>query len=133
MKKIRSLCAALLIFLLFPGVSFPRASTVRMEVLHSQDCYAPGGRYPILLRLEVSRPWAIHTPEKESRDIVPTVLSFSHHADLAVKDFLFPAPRIETSAYSSEPLEVFSGQILIGAALIVGEGAQPGGLSLIHI
>ncbi|MFZ7111212.1 MAG: protein-disulfide reductase DsbD family protein [Desulfatiglandales bacterium] len=130
MEKILSLCAALLIFILFPSVSFSRASTVRMEVIHSQDCYAPGGRYPILLRLEVSRPWAIHTPEKKSRDIVPTVLSFSHHDELAVQDFLFPAPRIETFAYSSEPLEVFSGQILIGAALIVGERVQPGGQSL---
>jgi len=113
-------------FLLFCIVPVSRASTVSMEIVHSQDRYPAGGRYPIVVRLRVAKSWAIHTAEKDGKEIVPTTLSFSSRPGLNLEAFRFPQPEKKTFQYTSDPIEVLSGQILVRATLVVHEETLPG-------
>lgn len=126
MKKTSVHLCLVFIVLLLCIVPVSRASTVSMEIVHSQDRYPIGGSYPVVVRLRIAKSWAIHTPEKEGKEIVPTTLSFSSGPGLRLEAFRFPRPEKKTVQYTSEPIEVLSGQVLVNATLTVHEGALPG-------
>lgn len=126
MKKILFLILACSIGVVpFSGAA-QRAPVVSMEVLHSQDRYAAGGRYPLLLRLDISGSWSIHTPEKESEDVIPTVLRFTGDEGVRIEGFRFPEPEIKTYEFATAPIAVFTGRVWIGADLFVDEMTPPG-------
>lgn len=101
------------------------AATVRVEVVHYQDRYQPGGRYPVLFSLSIAEPWSIHSTAEEE-DLIPTTLTFPEHPDLSVEGIRFPDPEKKKPDFSSGPIEVFSGDLLVRASLVVGENAGAG-------
>ena len=113
-----------IIVLLFPGHSW--AATVKVEILHSQDRYQSGGTYPVLLRLKVSSSWYIHGLKKEGRELIPTVLSFHESPALKIEGIRFPEPQKKKFEYTSAPIEVYSGEILVEATLLVTENTPSG-------
>ncbi|MFH1480346.1 MAG: cytochrome c biogenesis protein CcdA, partial [Pseudomonadota bacterium] len=102
------------------------ASKVQVEVVHSQDRYPVGNRYPILLRIKIPEPWSIHSTTGKGLEIIPTVLSFHESPHLRIEDIRFPAPDRKKFSYTAEPVEVYSGEILVKAVLVVGEDAPIG-------
>ncbi|MBN1276938.1 MAG: hypothetical protein JXA35_05550, partial [Deltaproteobacteria bacterium] len=102
------------------------ASVAKVEVIHSQDQYLPGGDYDIIFRISISSPWYIHGAEKANEWLVPTVLSFPDSPILKVEEIRFPLPEKKRFEYSKEPLEVFSKEILIPARLVIGENTPAG-------
>lgn len=115
---------SLMIFIFCPGYS--RAQTVKVDVLHSFDGYRVGGSYPIALRLRISKPLYIHGPEKKTGLLFPTVLSFQERGGIQIKDIGFPAPEKKKFDYAPEPVEVFSGKLLVRMTLAVQENAPLG-------
>ncbi len=127
MKKSSVHLGLIFTLVLFCIVPVSQASTVSMEIIQSQDRYPAGGRYPVLLRLKIAQSWAIHAPEKDGKkDIVPTALSFSSRRGLSLEALRFPRPDKKTVQYTSEPIEVLSGQVMVSATLVVPEGASVG-------
>lgn len=122
----------ILLFLIFLAISFliphpSSASTVQVKVIHSQDKYPLKGAYPILLRVKISKPWYIHSTKKDSSYIIPTVLSFNESPGLKVEGVRFPQPETRKFDYTPDPIEVFSGEVLVEATLRVSENAALGG------
>ena len=102
------------------------AETVKVDVIHSRDQYEAGKTYPILLHLRISNSWYIHGPKGEGGDLIPTVLSMDESPGLKLKEIKFPEPERKKFNYTPDPLEVFSGDILVRAALMVSEKASSG-------
>ena len=126
MKKTSVHLCLIVTILLFFIVPLSRASTVSMEIIHSQDRYPAGGLYPIVVRLQVAKSWFIHTSEKDGKELMPTRLSFSSRPGLNIETFRFPQPEKKTFQYTAEPIEVLSGQVLVRANLVIHEEALPG-------
>lgn len=103
------------------------ASTVQVEVLHSQDKYPLKGTYPIFLRLKISKPWYLHGIKSEGEGLIPTVLSFRESPGLKLEGIRFPEPDRKKFEYTSKPIEIFSGNILVKATLVVSGDASSGG------
>jgi thiol:disulfide interchange protein DsbD len=123
----RFLFIAFLTFFLFSFPPFPAwASTVQVEVIHSQDQYETGKNYPLLFRLIIPEPWYIHGAEEE-RDTLPTALSVQGKAGLKITAIQFPSPESKKFEYADKPTAVFSGDILIRATLRVAKDAATGG------
>jgi hypothetical protein len=122
-NRILSFIISLGISLLLPPPSW--ASTVQVEVIHSQDRYALEGTYPIRLRLKISKPWFIHGTKSEGEGLIPTVLSFPESPRLKVEGITFPEPDRKKFDYTSKPIGVFSGHVLVKATLVVSRDAQP--------
>jgi thiol:disulfide interchange protein DsbD len=117
-RPIRILLLAVLIGILHPLPAL--ASTVQVEILHSRDRYPAGGTYPILFRLKISKPWYIHGTKSEGEGLIPTLLSFQKSPGLKVEEVNFPEPEKKKFPYTSKPIEIYSGSVLVRGMLSVG-------------
>ena len=116
MKKILYiflLCHMMAIF--FPSSSW--TATVAVEIIHSMDNYQAGGTYPILFRLKIQKPWYIHGAIETESDLIPTKLIFYDSPYLKVKGIRFPQAERKKFEYLPDPVDVYSGSILIQASL----------------
>jgi thiol:disulfide interchange protein DsbD len=117
---------ALLTFFLFSFLPFPAwASTVRVEVIHSQDQYETGKNYPLLFRLIIAKPWYIHGTKGEP-DTIPTALSVQKKPGFKITGIQFPPAESKKFEYADRPTPVFSGEILVKATLRVAKDAAMG-------
>src|SRR5512136_935104 len=119
MKKATSF---LLIFLLTETLcALPSwAAKVKIDVIHSQDRYEAGASRPLLFRLSIADKWYIHGPFKEG-DMIPTEFAFDDQSRIRIKDFCFPITENLKFDYLSEPVALFSGQILVRGTLVLPE------------
>ncbi|UCB50063.1 MAG: thioredoxin family protein [Deltaproteobacteria bacterium] len=127
-RRIRILLLTIIISIFPPFPAF--ASTVQVEILHSRDKYPTGGAYPILFRLKISKPWYIHGTKSEGEGLIPTLLSFQESPGLKIEKVKFPEPEKKKFSYTSKPIEIYSGRILVRATLGVSD-AVPSGSHLI--
>jgi thiol:disulfide interchange protein DsbD len=128
MRLIRILLFTIIITPFHPFPTF--ASTVRVEILHSQDKYPVEGTYPVLFRLKISKPWYIHGTKSEGEGLIPTRLSLQEFPGLKIGEIKFPAPEKKKFPYTSKPIEIYSGSLLVRATLAVS-GAVPLGNQVI--
>ncbi|MBN2124941.1 MAG: hypothetical protein JW821_11650, partial [Deltaproteobacteria bacterium] len=103
-----------------------RGAEVRVEVIHSRDGYRAGESYPVLFRLRIPRSLFLHGSETTGEGLIPTRLSFGTHPGLQIREIRFPSPEIRRFSYSPDPLEVFSGDVLVRAALVLTPDLPPG-------
>jgi thiol:disulfide interchange protein DsbD len=101
------------------------ASTVKVDIIQSQDRYPAGSISPLLFRLSIGDKWYIHGPIKEP-DLTPTEFSFGDQSRIKIKDILFPLTENKKFEYNSEPVAVFSGDIYVKASLVVPKDAPLG-------
>ena len=101
------------------------ASTVKVDVIQSQDRYEAGTSYPLLFRLSIADKWFIHGPAKEE-DLVPTEFAFEDHPRIKIKDLLFPITENMKLDYLSEPVALFSGEILVRGTLALPQDTPHG-------
>jgi len=122
----RTLLFVLLIVFSLTAVCIASERTVRVEILHSRDRYPAGERYPILVRLDIKKPWSIHGPRRAEDGVIPTALTFSAPPGLMVEEIRFPEPERRKLEFSPQPVELYSGEVRVRATLRIGEGTEPG-------
>jgi thiol:disulfide interchange protein DsbD len=123
----RFLFISFLTLFLFSLASLPAwASTVQVEVIHSQDQYETGKNYPLLFRLVIAKPWFIHSTQTEP-DLLPTTLTVQEKPRLKIVGIQFPPTESKKFEYEEKPTAVFSGDILVKARLRVAKDAAVGG------
>jgi thiol:disulfide interchange protein DsbD len=117
----------LLILLLAKSLYAPPswASSVKVDVIQSQDRYQAGRSYPLLFRLSIADKWFIHGPDKEG-DLIPTEFAFKDHSRIRIKDLLFPITENTKFDYLPEPVALFSGEILVRGTLAFPEDTPCG-------
>lgn len=129
-KKLLAGCLTGVFLFLFSGIIlYPLpspAATAGVKVIHSQDRYPAGGSYPILFQIRISKPLYIHGIKISESGLIPTVLSFPESQDLKLDEIRFPEPERKRFDYARKPVEVFSGNILVRAKLVVSEKAANG-------
>jgi thioredoxin:protein disulfide reductase len=105
------------------------ASTVKVDIIQSQDRYQAGASYPLLFRLSIADKWFIHGPVKEA-DLTPTEFAFGDRSHINIKDFLFPLTENRKFNYTSEPVAVFAGEIYVKASLTLPKDTPTGDQTL---
>jgi thioredoxin:protein disulfide reductase len=119
MTKKTLLFAAFLFLLGMCAFCSSHAATVKVDILHSQDRYPAGGRYPLLFRLTIAGPWYLHGTKGEEGSLIPTAMRFQAGPGAAVEGFRFPTSQKKRFDFTPEPVEVYSGEVLVRAMLAV--------------
>jgi thiol:disulfide interchange protein DsbD len=115
----RAVCILLLYGLLNPlSVGLARSSTVKVDVVHSQDHYPVNGTYQIILNFNVESSWYIHSTHEEG-GLIPTALTFKEKPGFTMRMIQFPQPQKVKFEYTDEPVEVFSGAVPVRVAFKV--------------
>ncbi len=117
MQKLFYILLFCFIMMAFFFPSFSWASTVEVEIIHSMDNYHAGGTYPILFRLKIQKPWFIHGATEDESDLIPTKLIFHDSPYLKLNKIRFPLAERKKFEYLPDPVDVYSGSILIQASL----------------
>jgi len=78
--------------------------------------------------VEIRFPGKFHVQSNKPLDefLIPTILTVTPPAGLAVREVVYPAPLMFEVLGFDEPLAVFAQTFVIGVALEVGQGVQPG-------
>ena len=101
------------------------AATVKVDVIHSQDRYEAGASHALLFRLSIADKWYIHGPGKDG-DMIPTEFTFDDQRRVKIKDLLFPITENLKFDYLTEPVALFSGEILVKGTLVLPEDMPHG-------
>ena len=127
-KNLKKYLTGAILFSLVALIQCPLSSwaaTAEIDIIHSQDRYPAGGSYPLLFHIRISNPWYIHGTEKSDNGL-PTLLSFSESPGIKLNDFSFPLPVMKKFEYSKEPVEVFTGDLMVRVLLVVNKTAPIG-------
>jgi thiol:disulfide interchange protein DsbD len=118
---IRAVFLIALISLLWPLRAF--SATLDVSVIHSRDSYPLGGTFPILIRIQISEGWFIHSTTESDALLTATKLVIPENEAFAVRDVRFPEPQKRRFEYTSAPVEVFSGEVFVSANLVINSKA----------
>jgi len=121
---LRFLLLLFAVYIFLPAPAW--AATVKVETVHSRDRYQAGGSYPLLLRLKVAKGWYIHGIKEGDDYLIPTILSFRESPVQKVDGIKFPEPEKKKFNYTSGPVELYSGEIHVYAALHIPEDVPAG-------
>ncbi len=116
------ICFFSLCFGAFPAL----ASVAQVEVIQSQDRYEVGHHYPLLFRIKISKGWYLHGTGEAGKELIPTRLSFSQAPGLKIDHIVLPLPEFTKFDYTSQPIQTFSGQILVSGMLWISENVPLG-------
>jgi len=95
-------------------------------VLQERAFYLPGRVYPIEIRLKIPDPWFIHSFKGNDSGIIPTSIRFTQSSGIDVRNLLFPEPVKRRFPYSKTPLELYRGEVIIRADLVLDSEVPPG-------
>lgn len=108
------------------ALAFAQGGTAAVEVIHSRASYAAGGSYPLLLVVRIQATWFLHGERDTGEGLIPTAFSFAGAEDLRIRGIRFPAPAKRKFDYTSKPIEVYSGDLLVLAELSIDPQARQG-------
>ncbi|MDY6972872.1 MAG: protein-disulfide reductase DsbD family protein, partial [Thermodesulfobacteriota bacterium] len=97
-----------------------------VDVIHSRNQYPAGGTYPIVFKVSISGPWYIHGTGESEDGLIPTVLFFPRSLGVSIEEIRFPEPERKRFAYAKEKVDVFSGELVVRAGLVVSKEATLG-------
>ena len=95
-------------------------------MIYSQDLYPAGGVYPVILSVEIKRPWYIHSTGKGTDYLIPTVLSFYEQPWIKIDHIRFPPPERKRFDYLDQEIELYSGKIFVRAEIVISKNAPVG-------
>ncbi len=100
---------------------------VKAEFINSRNQYPAGGRYPVGIRLNITKSWYIHATDNHgATGLVPLSLSFSAlPSGITIRDIRFPMPILKRFDSFSHPLELYSGDIIIYATISIDPDLRP--------
>ncbi|RPI77342.1 MAG: DUF255 domain-containing protein [Desulfobacteraceae bacterium] len=118
--------ALLWLILGFWGPVPAQEEIIKLEVLHSQDHYQAGKTYPVLLRITITPGWFIHGDQLSDPFAFPTRFLFKENPPIKIGQIQFPKAEERKFDYSPEPLELFSGTLLVRTEFFIDADARPG-------
>jgi DsbC/DsbD-like thiol-disulfide interchange protein len=129
MIKALAILASLSFSILVPGS--PQAGQVPEEVLKaklfvSRASVLPGEHLKIAVQATLAKPWHIHAEKVGDEFLIPTSLAVEPQEGLEVLETVYPKSRSGKFDYSETAIDVFEGDILVGALLKLAPGLPPG-------
>ncbi|MBN2062612.1 MAG: thioredoxin family protein [Deltaproteobacteria bacterium] len=117
---------ALLNFLSIFILVYDSHATVTIDLFETPVTYQAGKSYPVSFRVKVSESWYIHGTGEASDYLIPTALSFKETPAIKIKEVRFPEPEKKIFDYSKQIQDVYAGEFLIKATLLIKENAELG-------
>jgi DsbC/DsbD-like thiol-disulfide interchange protein len=127
-KKYSAGIAIGLSFVLAYGILFGQApdEVLKTVVFVSKAKVLSGDMLKLALQIKIKKKWHVHANRLADEFLVPTTLTIEPQEGFEVLETIYPKPKLGKYDYSETPLEVFEGDVLIGALLQIAPGLSPG-------
>ena len=110
----------------FTNISDGQSDIVEIQAFLSKDGVHPGETFKVALLVKISPGWHIHANELADQFLIPTELIFEESDKIEVTKFHYPEPKLEKYEYSESELEVYDGEIMLGALVKANSELKPG-------
>lgn len=120
----------MILLLGFTNVSEGKSDIVEIKTFISKDGVHPGETFKIAVLVKISPGWHIHASELSDQFLIPTELLFEENEKTEVTQFHYPEPKLEKYEYSASELEVYDGEIILGAWVKTSSELKPGKYTL---
>ena len=115
-----------ILLLVFTNISNGQSDIVEIQAFLSKDGVHPGETFKVALLVKISPGWHIHANELADQFLIPTELIFEESDKIEVTKFHYPEPKLEKYEYSESELEVYDGEIVLGALVKANSELKPG-------
>ncbi len=120
-----------MIFLLgFTNVSKGQSDIVEIKTFISKDGVHPGETFKVAVLVKINPGWHIHANELSDQFLIPTELFFEENEKIEATQYHYPEPKLEKYEYSESALEVYDGDIILGALVKTSSELKPGKYTL---
>jgi DsbC/DsbD-like thiol-disulfide interchange protein len=120
----------MILLLGFTAISEGQSDIVDIKTFISKNGVHPGETFKVAVLVKISPGWHIHANELSDQFLIPTELLFEENEKIKVTQFHYPEPKLEKYEYSESELEVYDGEILLGALVKTSSALKPGKYTL---
>lgn len=115
----------MILLLGFTSVSEGQSDIVDIKTFISKNGVHPGETFKVAVLVKISPGWHIHANELSDQFLIPTELLFEENEKIKVTQFHYPEPKLEKYEYSESELEIYDGEILLGALVKTSSALKP--------
>ena len=108
------------------GTPLGGAPLFKVDVIPSHNGVNSGGKISFAVILEIPKQWHLNSHVPSQDFLIPTKLTFDGAPDLEIEKVIYPDGKELRFAFSSVPMSVYEGRLVIGVVIHVKEDAQPG-------
>jgi DsbC/DsbD-like thiol-disulfide interchange protein len=107
------------LFLLFgyTNLTAQEEEIVKIKTYISKSAIHPGETFKAALEAAISPGWHIHAHELLDEFLIPTELTLEGKEKIEVIKYSYPEPRLEKFEYSESALQIYDGEVILGALL----------------
>jgi DsbC/DsbD-like thiol-disulfide interchange protein len=116
------------LFLLFclANISAQEDEIVTAKTFVSKSAVHPGETFKVALEATISPGWHIHAHELADEFLFPTEIVFEGSERIEIVKYSYPEPRLEKFEYSESPLQIYDGELILGALVKADAGLELG-------
>ncbi len=108
----------------------PGGVRVDTEWVFESDAAHAGTTIHAALRVKVHENFHVQSNKPDDEFLIPTTLTLAPLEGFSVREIVYPEPVMFEAPYSEDPMPVFEHEFVIGVAIDVGPGVEPGVFSL---
>lgn len=120
----------LLIFSTSRNLSEAEEAVIGTEILLSRSGIHAGDIFKLAVRLKIDSAWHINANPVSDEFLFPTTLVIDENENIKILEIFYPRPEKGKFKYSEVELEIYSGQIILGALIQSVQDLAPGLLKL---
>lgn len=116
-KKFITIIIGLFILSGYTIISAGQSEIVEIETFISKNGVHPGETFKVAVLVKISPGWHIHAHELLDQFLIPTELIFEEDEKIKVTKTYYPEPKLEKFEYSESELEIYDGEVTLGALI----------------
>jgi DsbC/DsbD-like thiol-disulfide interchange protein len=128
--KIKKVMKSALFFMgsliLLGGFTSAQEDVVGVETFVSKKGVHAGETFKVALMIQVSPGWHIHAHELLDDFLIPTDFTIDEIENISILDYYYPAPISEKFEYSDNEIQIYDGDVLVGALVKTEKDIPPG-------
>ncbi|HYH44604.1 MAG TPA: protein-disulfide reductase DsbD domain-containing protein, partial [Thermoanaerobaculia bacterium] len=122
-----ALAAFVLLCLALPAAALPPApEQARLALAADRTAYEPGATVRLGALVTIAPGWHVNADKPTFDYLIPTLLELQLPAGWTAAPLRYPAAKMQTFAFETQPLAVYDGEVAIVAELRVPAGAAAG-------
>jgi DsbC/DsbD-like thiol-disulfide interchange protein len=116
----------LFLLFFFTNISAQEEEIVKVKTFVSKSAIHPGETFKVALEASVSPGWHIHAHELADEFLIPTEIVFEGSERIEIVKYSYPEPRLEKFEYSESALQIYDGEVILGALVKTDAGLELG-------
>lgn len=105
----------LLLFMAHVNISAQEEEILKIKTCISKSGIHPGETFKVAVAATISPGWHIHAHELVDEFLIPTELTLEGKEKIEIIKYSYPEPRMEKFEYSESALQIYDGEVILGA------------------